>query len=60
METIFQNLLVMLFSAFLTLIVPFWLLPITMGAGLLMLMRVLRDVKAQKTPTREGRGIFDA
>jgi hypothetical protein len=50
MEPIFHNLLVMLFSAFLTLIVPFWMLPITMGAGLLILMRVLREMKAQKYP----------
>jgi hypothetical protein len=36
----------MLFSGFLTLIVPFWLLPITMGAGLALAVLLLMDMKA--------------
>jgi hypothetical protein len=50
MNATLLNLLFMLFSAYLTLIVPPWLLPVTMGAGLLMLVRVLRDMNAQKKP----------
>lgn len=50
MEPIFRHLFIMLFSAYLTLIVPFWLLPITVGAGLLMLVRVLRELRTQKYP----------
>jgi hypothetical protein len=40
----------MLFSSFLTLIVPFWLLPVTMGAGLVTAVLVLRELKAKKYP----------
>jgi hypothetical protein len=50
MEPIFTNLFAMLFSAFLTLIVPWYLLPITMGAGLTLAVLVLKELKAQKNP----------
>jgi hypothetical protein len=52
MNATLLNLFIMLVSAYLTLIVPPWLLPVTMGAGLLMLVRALRDIQAQKNPHR--------
>jgi hypothetical protein len=45
MEQTFRNLFIMLVSAYLTLIVPPWLLPVTVGAGLLMLVKVIRDMR---------------
>ncbi len=36
---------IMLLSAYLTLIVPLWLLPVTMGAGLVMAVKVIRGMR---------------
>lgn len=45
MENNFGNLVIMLFSGFLTLVVPTFLLPVTMGAGLFYAMRVMNSVR---------------
>lgn len=53
MEPIFRNLFWMLFSGFMTLIVPWWLLPMTMGAGLVSMVLVLAEMRRNaKKPHR--------
>lgn len=50
MKTTFRDLFTMLLSGYLTLIVPVWMLPITVGAGLVTAVLVIMEMARNKNP----------